>query len=110
MYVVAPLLFAMCNCACWFWLTSISRLSLGSTVESATEKENNCDIASVLWSSNSKHFWLFPEVGIFFLLESYSLVLVLLDIRHHPNGAGSQFHHLLKTVLFRLTRVGSASE
>src|SRR6218665_1570397 len=32
------------------------------------------------------------------------------DLRHLPNGACSQFHHLLKTVLFRLAWVGSASE
>jgi len=32
------------------------------------------------------------------------------DLRHRPNGACSQFHHLLKTVLFRLAWVGSASE
>src|SRR6218665_856927 len=31
-------------------------------------------------------------------------------LRHLPNGACSQFHHLLKTVLFRLAWVGSASE
>src|SRR6218665_733847 len=31
-------------------------------------------------------------------------------LRHHPNGACSQFHHLLKTALFRLAWVGSASE
>src|SRR6218665_3493102 len=28
------------------------------------------------------------------------------DLRHLPNGACSQFHHLLKTVLFRLAWVG----
>ena len=35
-----------------------------------------------------------------------------IDLRHLPNGACkcSQFHHLLKTVLFRLACVGSASE
>src|SRR6218665_880202 len=33
-----------------------------------------------------------------------------IDLRHLPNGACSQFHHLLKTVLFRLAWVGSASE
>jgi|SRR6218665_111206 len=33
-----------------------------------------------------------------------------IDIRHLPNGARSQFQHLLKTVLFRLAWVGSASE
>ena len=32
------------------------------------------------------------------------------DLRHLPIGACSQFHHLLKTVLFRLAWVGSASE
>src|SRR6218665_1370859 len=32
------------------------------------------------------------------------------DLRHLPNCACSQFHHLLKTVLFRLAWVGSASE
>src|SRR6218665_3176843 len=32
------------------------------------------------------------------------------DLRHLPNGACSQFHHLLKTLLFRLAWVGSASE
>jgi len=32
------------------------------------------------------------------------------DLRHLPNRACSQFHHLLKTVLFRLAWVGSASE
>src|SRR6218665_1343426 len=32
------------------------------------------------------------------------------DLRHLPNGACSQFHHLLKTVLFRLAWVWSASE
>src|SRR6218665_377098 len=32
------------------------------------------------------------------------------DLRHLPNVACSQFHHLLNTVLFRLTWVGSASE
>src|SRR6218665_448435 len=32
------------------------------------------------------------------------------DLRHLPNGASSQIHHLLKTVLFRLAWVGSASE
>src|SRR6218665_3266484 len=32
------------------------------------------------------------------------------DLRHLPNDACSQFHHLLKTVLFRLAWVGSASE
>src|SRR6218665_3458582 len=32
------------------------------------------------------------------------------DLRHLPNGACSQFHHLLMTVLFRLAWVGSASE
>src|SRR6218665_1378764 len=32
------------------------------------------------------------------------------DLRPLPNGACSQFHHLLKTVLFRLAWVGSASE
>jgi len=31
-------------------------------------------------------------------------------LRHLPIGACSQFHHLLKTVLFRLAWVGSASE
>ena len=33
-----------------------------------------------------------------------------IDLRHLPNGTCSQFHHLLKTVLFRLAWVGSASE
>ena len=33
-----------------------------------------------------------------------------IDLRHLPNGACSQFHHLLKTVLFRLAWVRSASE
>src|SRR6218665_1127117 len=33
-----------------------------------------------------------------------------LDLRHLPNGACPQFHHLLKTVLFRLAWVGSTSE
>src|SRR6218665_1621010 len=33
-----------------------------------------------------------------------------IDPRHLPNGACSQFHHLLKAVLFRLACVGSASE
>src|SRR6218665_1605212 len=33
-----------------------------------------------------------------------------IDLRHLPNGACSQLHHLLKTVLFRLAWVGSASE
>src|SRR6218665_2946022 len=28
-----------------------------------------------------------------------------IDLRHLPNGACSQFHHLLKTVLFRLAWV-----
>src|SRR6218665_2974672 len=32
------------------------------------------------------------------------------DLRHLSNGAYSQFHHLLKTVLFRLTWVRSTSE
>src|SRR6218665_3870468 len=32
------------------------------------------------------------------------------DLRPLQNGACSQFHHLLKTVLFRLASVGSASE
>src|SRR6218665_3889027 len=32
------------------------------------------------------------------------------DLRHLQNGACSQFHHLLQTVLFRLAWVGSASE
>src|SRR6218665_787568 len=32
------------------------------------------------------------------------------ELRHLPSGACSQFHHLLKTVLFRLAWVGSASE
>src|SRR6218665_981476 len=33
-----------------------------------------------------------------------------IDLRHLPNSACSQVHHLLKTVLFRLAWVGSASE
>src|SRR6218665_1610982 len=33
-----------------------------------------------------------------------------IDLRRLSNGICSQFHHLLKTVLFRLTRIGSASE
>src|SRR6218665_664052 len=33
-----------------------------------------------------------------------------IDLRHPPNGACSQYHHLLKTVLFRLAWVRSASE
>src|SRR6218665_195350 len=33
-----------------------------------------------------------------------------IDLRYLPNGACSQFHHLLKTVLFRLAWIGSASE
>src|SRR6218665_1394181 len=32
------------------------------------------------------------------------------DLMYLPNGACYQFHHLLKTVLFRLAWVGSASE
>src|SRR6218665_13933 len=32
------------------------------------------------------------------------------DLRHLQNGSCSQFHHLLKTVLFRLAWVRSASE
>src|SRR6218665_2230958 len=32
------------------------------------------------------------------------------DLRNLPNGACSQFHHLLKTFLFRFASVGSASE
>jgi len=31
------------------------------------------------------------------------------DLRHLPNGACSQLHHILKTVLFRLAWIGSAS-
>src|SRR6218665_483482 len=31
-----------------------------------------------------------------------------IDLRHLPNGACCQFHHLLKTVLFRLVWVGSS--
>src|SRR6218665_1940845 len=33
-----------------------------------------------------------------------------IDLRHLPNGACSQFHHRLKTVLFRLAWIESASE
>src|SRR6218665_970005 len=33
-----------------------------------------------------------------------------IDLNHLPNGTYSQFHHHLKTVLFRLAWVGSASE
>src|SRR6218665_3674087 len=33
-----------------------------------------------------------------------------IDLRHLPNGAYSRFHHVLKTVLFHLACVGSASE
>src|SRR6218665_491853 len=33
-----------------------------------------------------------------------------IDLRHLPNGACSQFHHLLETLLFRLALVGSAAE
>ena len=33
-----------------------------------------------------------------------------IDLKHLPNGAYSQFHHLLKTLLFCLAWVGSASE
>ena len=32
------------------------------------------------------------------------------NLRHLPNGTCSQFHHLLKTVLFGLAWVGNASE
>src|SRR6218665_725960 len=35
---------------------------------------------------------------------------LLVDLGHLQNGACSQSHHLLKTVLFRLAWVGSASE
>jgi len=31
-------------------------------------------------------------------------------VHSHPNGDCTQFHHLVKTVLFRLAWVGSASE
>jgi len=33
-----------------------------------------------------------------------------IDLRHLRNSARSQFHHLLKIVLFRLAWVGRASE
>src|SRR6218665_2102680 len=33
-----------------------------------------------------------------------------IDLRHLPHGACSQFHHLLKAVLFRLAWAGNASE
>ena len=35
---------------------------------------------------------------------------LLIDLRHVPNGACSQFHYILKTVLFRLAWVGSDSK
>ena len=38
------------------------------------------------------------------------LPITCIDLRHLPNGACSQFHHLLKIVLFRLAWVGIASE
>jgi len=55
----------LCEQCAWFWVTSSA--SLGLTVESAAGKERrrkSIKIASVLCSSNSKHFWLFPKLGI----------------------------------------------
>src|SRR6218665_3941775 len=45
-----------------------------------------------------------------FLFGGWSWNGLRIDLSHLPNVACSQFRHLLKTVLFRLAWVGSASQ
>src|SRR6218665_3395664 len=66
-------------------------------------------LLSVIW-------WSYSPASVTMQSGSFSVVgpttwnALSLDLRHLPNGACSQFHHLLKTVLFRLAWVGSVSE
>src|SRR6218665_1155020 len=50
------------------------------------------------------------QTRCFSVLGPTTLNGLQIDLRHPPNGACSQFHHLLKTVLLRLAWVRSASE
>src|SRR6218665_484783 len=64
-------------------------------------------LSTVIWLS---HLLCCNADPLFFCGWSSNVEWTSNRSKHLPNGACSQFHHLLKTVLFRLAWVGSASE
>src|SRR6218665_87644 len=68
-----------------------------------------CSLSKVIWWSHSPALRQL-QTSSFSVVGPTTWNELPIDLRHLPNGACSQFHHPLKTVLFRLAWVGSVSE